>query len=242
MNSFKDIAYQILKEAGKPLHSKEITKIALSRGWLKTAGKTPEATMNAVIVVDINARKEKSRFKKTNPSTFYINRNWHSSYEKKYKMTAKLSPKQKGDIAENRVAEIILLYGDRLACYKPISDDEGIDLIAKDKKTEKTYFIQVKSVWNSSGVVVATVKKHSIYNRKNLGIVFCVFDTEEGEMGDFLWFMPATDFTKKAPELKKYGEYAFTAGRQQRETNKWNDYLIDKRDLAGQIILQMKKS
>jgi len=29
MNSFKDIAYQILKEAGKALHSKEITKIAL---------------------------------------------------------------------------------------------------------------------------------------------------------------------------------------------------------------------
>ena len=25
INSFKDIAYQILKEAGKPLHSKEIT-------------------------------------------------------------------------------------------------------------------------------------------------------------------------------------------------------------------------
>jgi hypothetical protein len=29
MNSFKDIAYQILKEAGKPLHSKEITKLPL---------------------------------------------------------------------------------------------------------------------------------------------------------------------------------------------------------------------
>ena len=40
MNSFKDIAHQILKEIGKPLHSKEITKIALERGWLKTAGKT----------------------------------------------------------------------------------------------------------------------------------------------------------------------------------------------------------
>lgn len=45
MNSFKDIAYQILKETGKPLHSKEITKIALGKGWLITAGKTPEATM-----------------------------------------------------------------------------------------------------------------------------------------------------------------------------------------------------
>lgn len=29
MKSFKDIAYQILKERGQPLHSKEITKIAL---------------------------------------------------------------------------------------------------------------------------------------------------------------------------------------------------------------------
>ena len=36
MNSFKDLAYQILKEAGKSLHSREITKIALERGWLKT--------------------------------------------------------------------------------------------------------------------------------------------------------------------------------------------------------------
>ncbi len=36
MNSFKDIAYQILEEAGKPLHSKEITKIASERGWLRT--------------------------------------------------------------------------------------------------------------------------------------------------------------------------------------------------------------
>jgi len=69
MNSFKDIAYQILKEAGKLLHSKEITKIALQKGWLKTAGKTPEATMNAQLVVNINSKKEKSRFIKTAPST-----------------------------------------------------------------------------------------------------------------------------------------------------------------------------
>ena len=47
MSSFKDIAFQILKEAGRPLHSNEITQIALKKGWLKTAGKTPEATMNA---------------------------------------------------------------------------------------------------------------------------------------------------------------------------------------------------
>lgn len=51
MNSFKDIAYKILKETRAPLHSKEITKIALEKGWLITAGKTLEATMNAQLVV-----------------------------------------------------------------------------------------------------------------------------------------------------------------------------------------------
>jgi len=76
MNSFKDIAYQILKEAGKSLHSEEITKIALECGWLKTAGKTPEATMNAQLIVDINSKKEKSRFVKTGPSIFSLNENF----------------------------------------------------------------------------------------------------------------------------------------------------------------------
>jgi len=45
----------------------------LERSWLKTAGKTPEATMNAQLIVDINTKKEKSRFVKTAPSIFGLN-------------------------------------------------------------------------------------------------------------------------------------------------------------------------
>lgn len=63
MDSFKNIAHQILKEAGRPLHSKEITKAALGRGWLKTAGRTPEATMNAQLLMDIKAKGPLSDFK-----------------------------------------------------------------------------------------------------------------------------------------------------------------------------------
>ena len=40
INTFKGVAYEILKSAGKPLHSDEITKIALQNDWLKTAGQT----------------------------------------------------------------------------------------------------------------------------------------------------------------------------------------------------------
>lgn len=240
MNSFKDIAYQILKGAGKPLHSKEITRIALASG-LRSVGKTPGKTMEAIIAADIKKRKEKSRFVRISSSTFSINKKWNPRLEKIYKVTAKLSPKQKGDIAESRIAETILLYGKNLSCYKPISDDEGIDLIVKIKGNERAFFVQIKSVWTAGGVVSVVVKRRSVEGKKNLGIVFCTFNTEEGEMNDFLWFVPVKDFIKKANYLKGYDEYAFTAGREQRETNKWNDYLIDKRDLANQIIAQMKR-
>lgn len=74
MSSFKNIAYQILKEAGKPLHSEEITARAKRKGLLKSQGKTPAATMNSQLVVDTNKKKRKSCFVKVGPSVFAINK------------------------------------------------------------------------------------------------------------------------------------------------------------------------
>ncbi|MBI5934714.1 MAG: restriction endonuclease [Chloroflexi bacterium] len=59
---FKDAAYQILKEAGKPLHYSELTDLALNKGILETAGQTPHATMGALLYTD--TLKENSRFKR----------------------------------------------------------------------------------------------------------------------------------------------------------------------------------
>ncbi|NKQ39544.1 MAG: hypothetical protein HF967_08800 [Methanosarcinales archaeon] len=253
MDSFKDIAYQILKEVGKPLHSKEITKIALQRGWLKTAGKTPEATMNAQLVVDINTKKEKSRFIKTAPSTFGLNPEFREVKRVKikerkeetiYKISKDISSKQKGDIAETRIAKLITLYGDTiLSCYKPLSDDEGIDLIVKEKGNLKTMYIQIKSRFgdNPDGVFVATTKSMSMADNYSMAIIFCFFDTEEGDLWDYLWFVPAPDFIKMANSLNKGRLYGFVAGRKKKESNKWDQYLINKRDLANIIISQMKR-
>jgi len=255
MNSFKDIAYQILKEAGKPLHSKEITKIVLERGWLKTAGKTPEATMNAQLIVDINSKKEKSRFIKTAPSVFGLNPIISHTItkglayeikkeEKKYKISKNVSPKQKGDIAEARIAELITLYGDTtLSCYKPISDDEGIDLIVKEKGSLKTMYIQVKSRFgdNPDEIFTATTKAATVVDNYSTAVVFCFFDTEEGDLWNYLWFVPAPDLLKAGNQIDGGRLIGFGAGRKKKESNKWDSYLIDKRDLANQIIAQMKR-
>ncbi len=251
MNSFKDIAFQILKEAGKPLHSKEITKIALKNGLLKTAGKTPEATMNAQLIIDINNKKENSRFIKVAPSVFSVNPDLKIitkslSYEisKKYKISKNVSTKQKGDIAEARIAELITLYGDTtLSCYKPFSDDEGIDLIVKEKGSLKTMYIQIKSRFgdNPDDVFTATTKSSTIVDNYSMSIIFCFFDTEEGDLWDYLWFVPAPDFLKMANKLDSGRMLGFVAGRKKKESNKWDNYLIDKRDLANQIIAQIKR-
>jgi len=251
MNSFKSIAYQILKEAGRPLHSKEITKRALKHG-LVSDGKTPEATMNALLVTDINTKKEKSRFIKTAPSTFAINPDFTETLEKikkeeqaekRYTISKAISSKQKGDIAEARIAELVTLYGETsLSCYKPISDDEGIDLIVKQKGNLKTMYIQIKSRFGSpEGIYTATVKAESVLDNYSMALVFCFFDTDKGDVWDYVWFVPAPDFLKLANQLQGGRMLGFVAGRNRRESNKWDQYLIDKRDLASEISNQMKR-
>jgi hypothetical protein len=237
MITFKSIAYQILKEAGKPLHSKEITKRALERG-LVTDGKTPEATMNALLVVDINKKKKESLFIKAGPSMFALNpkvsvkRRLTLKYEieSKYKISSNLSSKQKGDIAEARIAELAILYGKySLSCYKPISDDEGIDLIVKQKKTLKALYIQVKSRFGSpEGAYTATVRKENIEKSNKIALVFCFFDSNKGDIWDYIWFIPAPDFLKLANKLEGGKKLGFVASRNRRESNKWDKYLIDK--------------
>lgn len=250
MNTFKEVAYEILKEAGKPLHYKEITKIALKRGWLKTAGKTPEATMSAQLIVDINTNQEKSLFLKTAPATFNLNPKVKKAKkevatalaEPKWTIAEGVSTKQKGDIAEARITELITLYGDTtLSCYKPVSDDEGIDLIVKEKGSLKTLFIQVKSRFGNdpNSIFTATVKSASVTDSYAMAMVFCYFDTQQGDLWDYLWFVPAPTFVKMANQLQEGKQMGFVAGRQKNESNKWDAYLIDKRDLANAVIGQL---
>ena len=251
VNTFKGVAYEILREAGNPLHSDEITKIALGKGWLKTAGLTPEATMNAQLVVDVNKNGANSLFIKTAPSTFAINQGVKTvkqeelseEHEKKeYKISETLMTVQKGNIVEARVSELILLYGTNLSCYRPLSDDEGIDLIVKEKGSLKSIYIQIKSNFSNdfSKPFVATVKERSTVDNYSMAFVFCLFDTAKGDVHDYVWFVPAPDFIRMAHKDKN-DLLGFVSGKQKKDSNKWDAFMIDKRDLAGRVIEQLKR-
>lgn len=59
--SFTDCAEKVLRTQGshKPMHYQDITHAALLKGWLKTSGQTPEATMYAQIIQEIQRLRKR---------------------------------------------------------------------------------------------------------------------------------------------------------------------------------------
>lgn len=61
--SFTECAEKVLKGQGKrqPMHYRDIAKISLENGWLKTMGKTPEATMYAQIIQEVQRMRKRGQ-------------------------------------------------------------------------------------------------------------------------------------------------------------------------------------
>lgn len=191
MNSFKDIAYQILKEAAKPLHSKEITRIALERGF-KTEGKTPWKTMDAELVVDINSKGELSNFKKVGPSIFALN-------DKKVEIEEESRPdriveeleleEQKeieggyvGKAGEHAVLSELLFRGYNASL---MSVDVGVDLVAT--KNNEIFNIQVKTRNISKKYDAFHFNlRIASFERHNAGRTFYIFLLRENGKLDYL--------------------------------------------------------
>ncbi|MBL8151094.1 MAG: winged helix-turn-helix domain-containing protein [Blastocatellia bacterium] len=70
--SFKEAAMIILKREGRPMTAKEIVSIALSEGLIKTAGKTPDASLAGQIYTDIHRKRDSSLFVIVGPRTYAI--------------------------------------------------------------------------------------------------------------------------------------------------------------------------
>lgn len=65
-------ARKVLVTAGKPLHYQEITRRILAAGLWRTAGKTPEATINAQLSTSIKKLGDASPFRHTGPGLFTL--------------------------------------------------------------------------------------------------------------------------------------------------------------------------
>jgi len=99
--------------------------------------KTPEATMNAQLVVDINSKKEKSRFVKTGPSIFGLNESFVAP-EKVAKAIPNLLKNTTDDKINTTVIKWCAAFGlAEIAKHNPKTRKQLLPIFEKIIKSEK---------------------------------------------------------------------------------------------------------
>ena len=202
MNTFKQSAIEILQKTKKPLHYTEITRLALESGLLETEGATPEATMNAQIVVDIKTKGEGSDFVRIAPGTYALNPN-----KKEIRETPRIREVEKAE-EEKIVMEggFTGKGGEHLVCSELLfrgfnasimSVDVGIDIVAV--RDNQLFGIQVKtSNINRFDTYVFDIRKVS-FERHSNGNVFYIF-VLHGEKKNHFLILPFHEVEKKVHE------------------------------------------
>ena len=69
-----DAAARVLAESKEPMGVREIVDVAFEKGYWKSGGKTPHATVYSAIIREISAKGKQSRFKKVDRGRFTVNR------------------------------------------------------------------------------------------------------------------------------------------------------------------------
>jgi hypothetical protein len=151
-----------------------------------------------------------------------------------------LSTMAKGDIVEDRIKEIILLYGQGvLSVYKPVSDNEGIDLIVVKNGIFQPLFLQVKGRFKLRGnnllcdVRLKTFKPHHSYY-----VVGAYFNPATLDIHDRILFAPSKIVAQQGGLVNK--------GKDERrrvvtnilnpQKDKWVPYTMTKQDFVIAIL------
>ncbi|HUT91257.1 MAG TPA: winged helix-turn-helix domain-containing protein [Thermoguttaceae bacterium] len=69
-----DAAARVLAESKEPMTCREIVDVAFEKGYWKSGGKTPHATVYSAIIREIAAKGKDSRFKRTDRGRFTANK------------------------------------------------------------------------------------------------------------------------------------------------------------------------
>jgi hypothetical protein len=125
--TFIEAAAEILRQAGKPLHYKEITELAIEKNLLSHVGKTPEVTMSHRLTSAVKKDDKEVPIVKVKPGVFAL-REWD---EKKGRRGAASGPPAEveeaaGNDADSEVNALEIEAALRQAKEAP-EEDEGDD-------------------------------------------------------------------------------------------------------------------
>ena len=149
-----------------------------------------------------------------------------------------LSPVAKGNIVEDRIKELILLYGQGLMnVYKPVIDN-GIDLIVMRDGVFTPIFIQVKSRFNAAKNenLLIEISDNTFTAHHSFYVLGASFNPATLELDDKILLIPSRDFEAKTKVTKDYNKRRVSVSLKERTKAQWAGYLISKTKLVEELL------
>jgi hypothetical protein len=152
-----------------------------------------------------------------------------------------LSSTAKGNIIEDRIKELIILYGQGiLNVYKPVIDNGGIDLIVLKNGVFQPIYIQVKSRFNvnEKEQMVLTVSGNTFKPHHSFYVLGVSFNPQSLEVDDKLLFMPSHDVDELGIRIKHKNKenIRVVASYKDQSKSQWSKYLIRKSELVDKLL------
>ncbi len=116
--TFTEAAAEVLRLAGKPLHYKEITELAIEKSLLSHVGKSPEVTMGARLAALLKKEDKTNPIVRVKPGVFAL-REWGD------KKGAAAAASDDSDSSENEVNALEVEAAAAAPDSEPLLDDEG---------------------------------------------------------------------------------------------------------------------
>lgn len=142
-----------------------------------------------------------------------------------------LTSTQIGTIAENLVVNALLIESEgRFSPFRPVADDNGIDILAYDKPSGMTVPLQVKARTMAlkkrgraeRGNTVHFEVRRATFTARTNGFCACVLLSEDGSAIKISWLIPMNDIVLRARSTKT--KFVVRANMSARSRDKYADY------------------
>jgi hypothetical protein len=152
-----------------------------------------------------------------------------------------LSSQAKGNVAEDRVKEIILLNSQGLLnVYRPVIDTHGIDLIVLKEGVFLPIYLQVKSRFQvvKSDQLILSIGKNTFRQHHAFYLVGIAFDPDKAEIGEHILFIPSGKVIEMSTIVKTNGReyYRINVTYSRALESKYKKYFVTKRRFVESLL------
>jgi len=148
----------------------------------------------------------------------------------------RLTSTQIGAIGESLVAVgLMAASGGRLAPFKPVADDDGIDLLFFDKLTGRAIPLQVKSRTRFDDARAERVQfdiRHSTFAARGYAVMALI----EGTAIRTLWLIPGDRLAGVA--MRKADKFVVVASTKAASKDRYREFRHDGLESAAEVILR----